>query len=102
MFQQIAGNVFWFYPDVLSFFRRSHFYYCLQQKGCLGNLGYNECCVNRRHRPYGCAWRVVTILHFVFARLREVGKAVTWKQHGKLFYPFALEDGLGESIGEVL
>lgn len=42
-----------------------------------------------------CPWRVVTIPRFVFDRLREVGKAVTWKQHGKLFYPFALEGGLG-------
>lgn len=31
-----------------------------------------------------------------------MGKAVMCKQHGKLFYPFALEDGLNESIGEVL
>lgn len=33
---------------------------------------------------------------------QEMGKAVMCKQHGKLFYPFALEDGLSESIGEVL
>ena len=45
---------------------------------------------------------VLSLSRFVFGRLREVGKAVTWKQHGKLFYSFALEDGLGESVSEVL
>lgn len=34
----------------------------------------------------------LTVACFVFDRWREVGKALTWKQHGKLFYPFALGD----------
>lgn len=95
VFHQIARMYFGFIQmNFLS--SGSHFYYCLQEKGWFRKPGIRRMpCEPQPFRLCPCRSVTLTVPGFVFDRWREVGKALTWKQHGKLLCPFAWGERTG-------
>lgn len=93
VFQMIAGNIFWFCPGVLQALSLLF----ATERLCQETWDSTTTDTNLTIVP--AVTLVATVVHFLFGRLREVGKAVTREQHGDLFEPFALEGDPGESAG---